>query len=304
LRKLSTALKIIVSVAVLLFVFRKADLTEGIRRIGELRLSFILLSILLIVVGQVVRALRLAVMVFGGSAWQRLGDVLRIQMVSFLPGVISPAKVGEVAKVFMMRSELDVPTERGLACFVAERVLDLTLLGPLAAIGLYTFYRMGLDVDVSPGWLRVAALAVAMFLVAAAAGAVWARKRGISISELLKTASPAGLLEAGALTLLYWGIVFVEVWLFCKASGFDARILHMALVVPPALLSSMIPISFSGFGVRELAMVVLLQGAPVGMSYEQGLVVSLMYDIIGLGIPILMGIMFWLSKRQDGAPQA
>ena len=147
-------------------------------------------------------------------------------------------------------------------------------------------------------------LAVAMFLAAAAAGAVWARKRGISISGLLKTASPTGLLEAGALTLLYWGIVFVEVWLFCKASGFDARILHMALVVPPALLSSMIPISFSGFGVRELAMVVLLKGAPVGMSYEQGLVVSLMYDIIGLGIPILMGILFWLSKRQDGAPQA
>jgi len=78
----------------------------------------------------------------------------------------------------------------------------------------------------------------------------------------------------------------------------------MALVVPPALLSSMIPISFSGFGVRELAMVVLLKGAPVGMSYEQGLVVSLMYDIIGLGIPILMGILFWLSKRKDGAPQA
>jgi len=157
LRKLSTALKIIVSAAVLLLVFRKADLPEGIRRIDELRLSFILLSILLIVAGQVVRALRLAVMVFGGSAWQRLGDVLRIQMVSFLPGVISPAKVGEVAKVFMMRSELDVPTERGLACFVAERVLDLTLLGPLAAIGLYTFYRMGLDVAVSPGWLRVGA---------------------------------------------------------------------------------------------------------------------------------------------------
>ena len=112
------------------------------------------------------------------------------------------------------------------------------------------------------------------------------------------------MIAAGGLTLLYWGIVFLEVWCFCKAAGFDARVSHMALVVPPALLSSMIPISFSGFGLRELAMTILLQRPPVGMDFEMGLMVSLMYDIIGLGVPVLMGTLFWMRKRKDGASQA
>ena len=303
-RKLSTALKIIISIAILLFLFRKANLSQGLRHIETIRLSFVALSVALIVAGQVARAHRLAVMVFGASAGQRLLSVLRIQMVSFLPGIVSPAKVGEVAKIFMLKSELDVSTERGLACFVAERVLDLMLLGPLAAFGLYVFYRAGLDVSLKPGWVRAAGLALGVFITALVAGVFWARGRGISFGDLVRSVSPKSMIAAGGLTLLYWGIVFLEVWCFCKAAGFDARVSHMALVVPPALLSSMIPISFSGFGLRELAMTILLQRPPVGMDFEMGLMVSLMYDIIGLGVPVLMGALFWMRKRKDGASQA
>lgn len=303
-RKLSTALKIIVSAAIIIFLFYKADLSQGLRRIGTIQLSFVLLSIVLIVAGQIVRAQRLAVMIFGASAGRNFPGVLRIQMISFLPGVVSPAKVGEVAKVFMLKSELGVPTERGLVCFVAERVFDLLLLGPLAALGLYVFYRAGLDVGLTPGWTRAAFVALGVFLAVICAGALWARGRGVSPRELLRTASPRATVSAGGLTLLYWGIVFLEVWCFCRASGFEARIPHMALVVPPALLSSMVPITFSGFGLREFAMTVLLQRPPVGMAYEQGLLVSLMYDVIGLGVPALMGTLFWVAKRKDAASQA
>lgn len=303
-RKFYTALKIIVSVAILLFLFRKANLAQALSHIGAVRYSFLLLSAVLIVAGQFLRAQRLAVMVFGGLGRQKLLQILRIQMVSFLPGMVSPAKVGEVAKVFMLQSELDVPTERGLVCFVAERVLDLLLLGPLAAIGLYIFYRAGLDVRLNPGWVRLAFVALVVFAAALGLGFLWARRRGISFGDLWRAASPKGMIEAGALTLVYWGVVFLEVWCFCKAAGFDARVIHMALVVPPALLSSMIPISFSGFGVREFAMTMLLQQPPVGTGYEQALLVSLMYDIIGLGIPALMGTIFWLARKEDGASQA
>ena len=294
-------MKIGISVAILLFLFRHANLAQSLSHLSQLRYSFLFLSIILIVAGQVVRARRLAVMVLGGEVRGSLWQILRIQMVSFLPGVISPAKVGEVTKVYMLQSELGTPVARGLACFVGERALDLLLLGPLAAIGILVFFRAGLRVHLSSGLGLIIPLAVFGLFAALAVASPWARKKGVSLYELWQTVSPSRIFEAGFLTLVYWGIVFLEVWCFCKASAIDVRPWSISLVVPPALLSSMIPISFSGFGVREAAMIVLLQKPPVLASYDQALLVSLLYDIIGLGIPILMGILFWLAVRNDGA---
>lgn len=301
LKKLSSILKIIVSVAILIFVFRKVSLSQTIQYIETIRPAFLLFSVVLIVAGQVVRAQRLAVMLFGDGAREKLWAVLRIQMVSFLPGVISPAKVGEVTKIFMLQADLDIPTERGLVCFVAERVFDLLVLSPLAAMGLYVFYRAGLEVQLEAGWKGLAASAIGVFIVALLLGILFARSRGISFGNLWRAASPRGMVKAGVFSLVYWLIVFLEVWCFCKAAGFDANPLHMALVVPPALLSSMIPITFSGFGIRELALTILLQSPPVASSYEQAILVSLMYVIVGLGVPALMGAFFWVVSRKDGS---
>lgn len=303
-RKLYTALKIIVSVAILLFLFQKADLSQGIQNLGGIRPSFLLLSIALIVAGQVVRAQRLAAMVFGEEGRQKLWPVLRIQMVSFLPGVISPAKVGEVTKIFMLQSELDVPTERGLVCFAGERVLDLLVLSPLAAMAVYVFYRSGLEVRLEAGWKGLLLAAVGVSVAAILLGILFARSRGISFSALRRAVSPRNLTKAAGFTLLYWLIVFLEVWCFCKAAAFNAHPAHMALVVPPSLLSSLLPITFSGFGVREFVMTSLLQRSPIGADYEQALLVSLMYVIVGLGVPALMGALFWVARKKDGASKA
>jgi uncharacterized membrane protein YbhN (UPF0104 family) len=66
----------------------------------------------------------------------------------------------------------------------------------------------------------------------------------------------------------------------------------------------MIPISFSGFGVREAAMVIFFQRPPMGTSYEQALLISLMYDIIGLGVPAVMGVLFWLGRKGNDTARA
>jgi hypothetical protein len=304
LKRLSLILKLAVSAALLFILFRNANLSKAAQYMGSLRYSFVLASVVLIVLGQIVRSHRLAVLVFGVAASRRMWEVLRIQMVSFLPGIISPAKIGEVAKVYMLNKEAEVPVLRGLICFVAERVLDLLLLGPLAALGLFALFRSGLHIYVEPGWVHVAVVAGVAGLAALAVGLIWARCRGITAAAVWETVSPRNLLEAAVMTLLYWGIVFIEVWCFCKASLFDTAAWHMAIVIPPALLSSMIPVGFSGFGLREAAMVILLQRPPLGATYERALLISLLYDIIGLGIPALMGALFWMTKRTDAAPQS
>lgn len=307
LRKLSealtTAIKVILSASILFVLFRKAELSESLQHITQIRFSFIILSIVFIVIGQVVRAHRLSIMVFGDSAGERFAQVMRIQMVSFLPGAVSPAKVGEATKVYMLKSEADVPVDRGFGCFVAERVLDLLLLGTLAVIGLSVFFRSGLRFHTKSGWFWLSVEAAAVLAVTVIIVFVVLHYRKVSLVSLWASVRPQRAVEAVAMTVVYWGIVFLEVWCFCKAALFDAHVWHPVLVVPPALLTSIIPITFSGFGLREAALIILFQRPPVGTNYEQALLISVMYDIVGLGIPALMGVLFWLSGKRDGAPE-
>ncbi len=303
-RKFSSALKIVVSVAILLFLFRKANLAQGVHYLSELRYPFVLLSIVLIVLAQIVRAHRLGVMVFGESASRKLWQSLRVQMVSFLPGIVSPAKIGEATKIYMLNAEANVPMGRGLACFVAERVLDLTLLGPLAAFGLYVFFRSGLNISLKSDAALLSVLVLVTGSGALAVGVIWARKRGIELADLRRTISPDRLLEASLMTVVYWCMVFLEVWCFCKASVFDPRVWHMAIVVPLALMASMIPVTLSGFGFREATIVILLQRPPIATNYDRALLVSLMYIVLGLGVPAIMGAFFWLVGKKDVIPQS
>jgi len=278
-RKLSEALtttaKIIISVSILFVLFRKADLSESLQHITQIRFSYIILSIVFIVIGQVARAHRLSLMVFGDSARKRFGQMMRIQMVSFLPGAVSPAKMGEATKVYMLKSEADVPVDRGFGCFLAERVLDLLLLGALAVVGLSIFFRSGLRIHTKSSWLWLSVEAAAVLAVTVIIVVVVLRYRKVSLVTLWASVRPQRILAAVAMTIVYWGIVFLEVWCFCKAALFDARIWHPVLVVPSALLTSIIPITFSGFGLREAALILLFQRPPVGTNYEQALLISI-----------------------------
>jgi uncharacterized membrane protein YbhN (UPF0104 family) len=303
LKRFSTTAKIVVSAVILLVLFRKANLQKGIHLAGAVDIGFILISIALIVLAQFVRAFRLAVMLFAGSVRENYRRVLRIQMISFLPGLVSPAKIGEAAKIYLLRSETGVPLGRATACFVAERIFDMLLLVPLAIIGLYLFLGSSLTVSIRTGSLFVVAFAVICAAVGVPIGMSFAKRKGLTLTDVWQAVAPSRLFEAGAVTVLYWGFVFLEVWCFCRAAHFLSPVWKVALAVPPALLSSLLPISFSGFGVREAALVFLLQRPLLGASYDQALLISLMYIVLGLGVPALMGICYWMPGKKDVASQ-
>jgi len=303
LRRFSTAAKIVVSAIILLVLFRKANLQKGIQLAGAVDFGFILISIALIILAQFVRAFRLTLMLFAGSVRENYRRVLRIQMVSFLPGLVSPAKIGEAAKIYLLRSETGVPLGRATACFVAERIFDMLLLVPLAIAGLYLLLGPSLTISLRAGSLFVLAFAVICAAVGVPFGISFARRKGMTVADVWHAVAPSKLFEAGAVTMLYWGLVFLEVWCFCRAAHFSSAMWKVALAVPPALLSSLLPISFSGFGVREAALVFLLQRPSLGATYDQALLISLMYIILGLGVPALMGIFYWMPGKKDVASQ-
>ena len=77
--------------------------------------------------------------------------------------------------------------------------------------------------------------------------------------------------------------------------GINISFLTSFTLFPIVIFSMLMPISIAGWGVREVAMVVLL--ALVGISSESALALSLLYGII-LTIVGLAGGILWLIEKK------
>ncbi len=139
-------------------------------------------------------------------------------------------------------------------------------------------------------------IATALVAVAGLVGLVIARRRGLGrfLPDGVRpwTGEVANVIRAYehdrtlftwvlVLGLAYQATVLSAFWLVAEALGLDLDPGILAVVVPPALLAALLPISLAGFGVREGAFVVLL--GEFGVSSADATLLSLL-AIAGIAI--------------------
>jgi hypothetical protein len=79
-------------------------------------------------------------------------------------------------------------------------------------------------------------------------------------------ARPAVLARTAALGLAFEGLVILALWLVARAIDLDVSYSVLAVVLPPVLIVSALPISIAGYGVREASFVVLLGDVGIGST--------------------------------------
>ncbi|KJB94955.1 hypothetical protein N826_07720 [Skermanella aerolata KACC 11604] len=102
----------------------------------------------------------------------------------------------------------------------------------------------------------------------------------------------------------------VVVWLVATDLGASVSFLSCLIVVPPVLFLSMLPISVSGWGVREGAMVVAF--GYLGVASDEALATSLLFGLLVLAAGLPGGLLWLLEqhryppggKSSGGAPPA
>lgn len=76
--------------------------------------------------------------------------------------------------------------------------------------------------------------------------------------------------------------------------GINEPLVNYLVIIPPAILLTILPISFAGWGVREGALVVLFM--MIGIEETQVIAMSLIYGIL-LIISALPGLVFYLTSQ-------
>jgi len=88
-------------------------------------------------------------------------------------------------------------------------------------------------------------------------------------------------------------------WALGRGIGAPVTIGDCLVLVPPVILAATLPISISGWGVRENITVLLFAG--IGVSHEQSAAMSLLFGLISLLVS-LPGGLFWLRERNLAEP--
>lgn len=220
-------------------------------------------------------------------------------------GLLTPGRVGDVLRVKYLVRDAGVSNADGLASVVSDRIWDVYVLLAFVAFGVARFSAELAGDLASLTWAAMVLMALLPLLLLVpgisdrALDALWKRV-GSRLGEpsamqrflhSLRVQLKRGFVVALPLTLVSFGVVYLQGWLVALAMGIDLAFIDVVALLALASLLALLPVSVSGVGVRELLFAVIF---PVlGFEAEVGVSFGLMIFVV-VFIPILIyGFIVW-----------
>ena len=306
-KRLTFAVQGLVSIALLVLLFRRLDLSALRMLYTTMPLWFYLLSLTVVVLGQVLYAWRWRQVLAASGVSVSLGVAVRQYFIGIFLNNFFPSTVGgDMAKVYYLGRQ------HGYRPIAASIVLDRLLSVGLLAVLATAMYWVA--PDPSPRFVATRAVVTAMaatlivFLILAARGTGGLPARlsrfGTMAVDLAERAQrfrhdmagaarrPQIILQSAAVVTTYFLALTVVYRIFFTINGAShPPFLTLLTAVTTASFLSNLPVSVNGLGLREQLHVLLLQ--PLGVPREAAVGISLLI-FAHLLVSSLFGLVFWL----------
>jgi glycosyltransferase 2 family protein len=309
----------LIGLAILALILVKADLKATVAALAGLHWGYLLLAI------------AANVPMFGLKAW-RWQEMLRMQgirypwrdaflvfMAGLFLGLVTPGRVGEMSKALYLKQDRSVPISVGLANVLMDRLFDLYTILVLGAAGLIWFRLL-------PDWVlalilagTTASIALPVILLNKPLAA-WtlslARRMPVLRRYDARLTAAAGRFQEGLrpllalrlvipllLTQIAYLIFFWQGQLLATAVGLRIGIGYLAMCLSVAGVITLLPISISGLGTRDAALIAML--APLGISASHTIAFSSLYFLTFYVIGGAIGAVAWqLKPLRERVPTA
>lgn len=233
-----------------------------------------------------------------------IGTLARASGASFFYGQFLPATAGaDLVRIAAVARYSGV--RRATASVVTDRLSGLFVLGAMAVALLpFSVAAMGLDGRYSVP--AAAASAAAALGVAAVLGLRGPVRRWMADRVGVRLNQAADLIDS-ALDWRSLGLAFlvncapaVLVWLIALSTGANLALWTCFVLVPFAAILTALPISISGWGVREGALVAMF--AQTGADPAAVLSVSVLYGLTGLVVGLAYAATLPFGRWGHGLP--
>jgi uncharacterized protein (TIRG00374 family) len=309
-------LSIFTAIGIIIFVIILTQINiQNLIKIFE-NVNIILLSIAVSVnfVASFLKAFKWKIIVNSFNKDFALAEAIKLFFIGFAFSAITPAKVGDFIKVFYINDDGFGPG-KALSTIVIDRLVDVVLLVSIAVIGITAFsiiFR-----------IRILSFSLIILIIAAVAAGVYVLFNKKLVSKLLRPFFnifiPANLknrfseyyhdffigffdffkkkvplFSVIAIGIVSWIIPFVYAYILGLSIGIDVPLSYFVLIIPIISLLDLLPISISGIGTRDAALIFLF--GLQGISPEQAIAFSLLYLFLSYWLIALIGVGFWLKN--------
>ena len=228
---------------------------------------------------------------------------------SLFIGFLTPGRLGEFIKAVHVNRDCGVSLGQAFSSVLADRLFDLYTLFLVGSAALLSMALGEGELIVLAGFVLLFTVPLGLFLNDITF--TWFQRFGLRFGALgRKLLAPKGilpevragmrqltwrsLLVAVVLTLLAYGIFFGQCYLLARALGLSAELVPVTFAVALGSLVTLIPVSISGLGTREAAMIAYLNS--VGVQAEAALSFSLLVFVTFYIAGGLIGAVAWWIK--------
>lgn len=297
-----------IGVALFAVILTRVDLREIWSSYRDIKLSHALSGIVLLFALTLFKSLRWRRIVSSQGLPVPVSMAFRIYAASLYLGVVTPGRLGDFAKSLYL-SGRGMTAGKALFSSLADRLFDIVFLVGIGYASLLVYP------GIFANQLLISSLLLAA--VAVAVGALFCRsgvlKRWVStflsrmpawkvkarIGRIItESIGEFGLLGirtsaiAVLLTLAAWTAHYLFFIIFARALGIGASIPILIVSVSAAIFVALIPVSLSGLGTRDLALILIFSRA--GLSREAAVTFSFAFILVYL-IQGFTGLLCWMS---------
>lgn len=302
--------KLAISVLILVLVFREVSIGQIAGRIDKLHVGLLIpaagclaIQAIIIVTWRWHAVLRI---LHGAVAWIQLAQMVMVGL--FFSQALPTTFGGDGMRIWLL-SRTAVPLNVAVRSVVVDRVLGLFglfLLSLAASISIAFSFETGASIFglVLVSATGLAFLALIPVLIAWFRHIPWPRFQRLLLFLVQETDSIwRDKLRLGYLLLVtvvgHIGVC-LAVWLTARAFAVEVPLAATLVVVPPVVLAAALPISVSGWGVREGGMIFGL--GMLDVSTSDAALVSIAVGLMGAALGMLGGPIWLFSEmRRLGA---
>lgn len=300
LKRYARVLGLVIFVVILVNI----DWRETAVLISRVHVGFLAAAAALFPLFVLLKALRWHVILKGQGIVYPVRKCYGAYLASNFLGVITPGRVGELTKAIYLKEDAGISYSRAFPSVIIDRLFDLAALALTAAAGVFMFMQ---DMRAAVA-VVIAAVSLAVLLAALNLGrldralkaALIKRNRTNAYRKLRVFFLSFGAIKAGALavsvvlTAAGVGLFFYICYLLAGALGIGLSYVLIAFSVSLANIFSLIPLSISGVGFRDFALIMAF-GA-LGLSPESAVSFSFIFLLYFTGLWALTGWVAWNIK--------
>jgi len=320
--EIKTAAKILISILLLIFLLYIAGIQNIFDVIITLDPYLITVALLITVVSMVFRFIRWKIILDACGIRVPFSDITKIFMIGFFFGTITPSKIGNLVKFHYLKKYYKVRTGIGLSVSLLDRAFDLIIIGIISIVGIFlVFSSLESIYSVIISFVIIAAILFGIFnekifkkiisfgltkmkpfkKFVTKSGEINIKDSTDSLYEpFMRLKSVKNFTSTSITSLLVWLTVGIQITVVLYAMGYQVDLFYTTVFICIATLVGLLPITASGFGVREGVFAFLL--STVGLPLEVGVLASLITFILGQLPPALVGLGIYLIYKKKELP--